>query len=123
MIAPLIIDGALNGDLFRAYVRQHLCKELRAGDIVVMDNLACHKVIGVREAIEAVGASVVYLPPYSPDYNPIENVFAKLKSRLRARKERTQEGLERSLGELSGELAHADHRRYFRHCGYTLHQN
>jgi transposase len=92
LIAPLVVDGAVNGDVFREYVRQHLARELRPGDLVVMDNLACHKVAGVREAVAAAGAAVVYLPPYSPDFNPIEQVFAKVKSRLRARKERTQAG-------------------------------
>ena len=97
LIAPLVVDGAINGDVFRAYVEQQLVRELRAGDIVVMDNLGCHKVPGVREAIEVAGAWVVYLPPYSPDYNPIEQVFAKVKSRLRSRKERTQDSLTLNL--------------------------
>jgi transposase len=122
LIAPLVIDGAVNGELFRAYVEQQLVRELKVGDIVVMDNLNSHKVAGVREAIERAGAYVVYLPPYSPDYNPIENVFAKIKSRLRARKERTQTGLENYLGQVLDDFSEAECHRYIRHCGYTLYQ-
>lgn len=75
LTAPLVIDGAINGDIFLAYVKDHLVPTLKAGDIVVMDNLSSHKVSGVREAIEGVGALVEYLPPYSPDFNPIEQVM------------------------------------------------
>src|ERR1700719_1765246 len=78
--APLVIDGAMNGEIFRAYIEQFLAPTLAHGDIVVMDNLRSHKVAGVREAIEARGASLIYLPPYSPDLNPIEQAFAKLKA-------------------------------------------
>lgn len=84
LTAPLVLDGPMDGAAFRAYVAQHLGPTLRPGDVVVMDNLACHKVAGVREAIEGVGARVVYLPPYSPDLNPIEQVFAKFKHLLRS---------------------------------------
>jgi len=76
--APLVVDGAMNGELFLAYVEQQLVPTLQPGDVVVMDNLAAHKVAGVRQAIERVGARLVYLPPYSPDFNPIEQAFAKL---------------------------------------------
>ena len=79
-VAPLTIDGALNGELFRRYVKQHLAPTLQQGDLVVMDNLNCHKVAGVRESLQAVGADVLYLPPYSPDFNPIEQAFSKLKN-------------------------------------------
>ena len=81
--------AAVNGDIFLAYIRQMLVPTLKPGDIVVMDNLSSHKVAGVREAIEAVGAELRYLPPYSPDLNPIEQVFAKLKALLRKAEERT----------------------------------
>jgi len=81
--APLVVDGAINGDIFLAYIRQHLAPTLKPGDVVIMDNLSSHKVAGVREAIEAVGATLMFLPPYSPDFNPIEQVFAKLKALLR----------------------------------------
>ena len=77
-VAPLTIDGALNGELFRRYVEQHLAPALQPGDLVVMDNLASRKVAGVREALQNVGADVLYLPPYSPDFNPIEQAFSKL---------------------------------------------
>jgi transposase len=123
LTAPLVVDGAMNGDVFREYVRQHLARELRPGDLVVMDNLACHKVAGVRQAVEAAGAAVVYLPPYSPDFNPIEQVFAKVKGRLRAKKERTQAGLEHYLGQVIDDFPPDECLRYFRHCGYTLRQS
>ena len=82
MSAPLVLDGAMNGDAFVAYVEQQLAATLPPGDVVIMDNLPAHKVSGVREAIEAVGATLKYLPPYSPDFNPIEKAFAKLKALL-----------------------------------------
>ena len=79
LIAPMVLDGPMTGDVFRAYVEQVLVPELQPGDVVVLDNLAAHKVAGIREAIRAADASLLYLPPYSPDLNPIEQVFAKLK--------------------------------------------
>jgi transposase len=118
MTAPMVIDGAMTGELFCAYVRQVLVPELRAGDIVVMDNLASHKRAEVRRAIEAIGAHVAYLPPYSPDLNPIENAFAKLKSLLRSAGLRTIDGLWSFLGRAL-DAFHADEcANYFRHCGY-----
>ena len=84
MTAPLVLDGPINRDAFQAYVEQVLVPELRPGDIVIMDNLSSHKGLAVRQAIEAAGASLLFLPPYSPDFNPIENAFAKLKALLRA---------------------------------------
>jgi transposase len=81
--APLLVDGAMDGPMFLGYVEQSLCRELKHGDIVICDNLSCHKVRGVREAIESCGAQIIYLPPYSPDLNPIEMFFAKLKAALR----------------------------------------
>jgi transposase len=81
--APFVLEGAMNGEMFKAYVEQILAPALRRGDIVFMDNVSVHKVVGVREAIEARGAILVYLPAYSPDLNPIEQVFAKLKAILR----------------------------------------
>ena len=88
-----MIDGAINGEVFLAYVEQMLVPTLVPGDIVVMDNLGSHKVTGVRQAIEAVGATLIYLPPYSPDLNPIEQLFAKLKALLRKAAARTFEAL------------------------------
>ncbi len=84
VVAPVVLDGPMTGEVFRAYVEQMLAPALQSGDVVVMDNLAAHKVTGVREAIRAAGASVLYLPPYSPDLNPIEQLFAKLKAILRS---------------------------------------
>jgi transposase len=85
LTAPLAIDGAINGELFLAYVEQVLVPTLKRGDIVIMDNLRAHKIAGVREAIEAVGAKLLFIPPYSPDLNPIELAFSKLKALLRAK--------------------------------------
>jgi len=89
MVAPFAIEGAMNGDIFLAYIEQCLAPTLKPGDIVIMDNVATHKVNGVAEAIEAVGATVRYLPQYSPDLNPIEQAFSKLKALLRKAAERT----------------------------------
>jgi len=118
-IAPLVVDGAVNGDVFRAYVERVLVPELRPGDVVVMDNLGSHKVAGVRAAIEAAGCRLLYLPPYSPDLNPIENAFSKLKRLLRTATERTVDGLWHRIGRLLDEFRPAECRNYFRHCGYT----
>ncbi len=117
-VAPMVIDGAVNGELFLAYAERVLAPELRPGDVVVMDNLGSHKAAGVRRAIERAGASVLYLPPYSPDLNPIENAFAKLKRLLRAAAERTVEGLWRAIGRLIDRFSPGECRNYFRHCGY-----
>jgi transposase len=118
-VAPVVVDGAVNGELFRAYVEQHLAPALRPGDVVVMGNLGSHKVAGVREAIEGAGCRLLYLPPYSPDLNPIENAFSKLKRLLRAAAERTVEGLWQRIGQLLDEFRPAECRSYFRHCGYA----
>jgi transposase len=117
-VAPLTIDGALNGELFRRYVEQQLAPELRPGDLVVMDNLASHKVAGVREALQAVGSDVLYLPPYSPDLNPIEQAFSKLKTLIRKAKQRTIEGLWETCGRLLDCFTTSDFENYIRHCGY-----
>lgn len=119
LTAPLVVDGAINGEIFLAYVRQHLAPTLRRHDIVVMDNLSSHKREGVREAVEAVGARVLYLPPYSPDLNPIEQVFAKLKALLRKFEERTMDALWHRLGALVDQFPRRECRNYFRHCGYV----
>jgi transposase len=118
LAAPLVIDGALNGDLFRAYVEQQLVQVLKPGDIVVMDNLSSHKVKGVREAIEGVGASLVYLPPYSPDLNPIEQVFAKIKGEIRKHKPRNKADCDRLCGECLDWFDEPECRNYIRHAGY-----
>lgn len=118
LTAPLVVDGAINGAIFLAYVQQQLVQTLRPGDIVVMDNLGAHKVAGVQEAIEAVGATVVYLPPYSPDLNPIETVFSKFKALVRRAEERTVEALWKTCGELTERFAGTECRNHFRHSGY-----
>lgn len=120
LIAPLVVDGAINGQLFLAYVQQQLAPALKPRDLVIMDNLSSHKIAGVREAIEAVGAQVVYLPPYSPDFNPIEQVFSKLKALLRKYQERTVDALWRRLGNLVDRFSPSECRNYFRHSGYAL---
>lgn len=100
VVAPWVLDGPINGDAFETYVRKVLVPELKRGDVVVMDNLSSHKRPQVRASIEAVGARVLYLPPYSPDFNPIEKAFAKLKALLRRAAERTVDGLWRAIGRL-----------------------
>jgi transposase len=119
--APLVVDGAINGAVFRAYVEQQLAPTLRAGEIVIMDNLNSHKVAGVRAAIEARGATLLYLPPYSPDFNPIELVFAKFKWLLRSSAPRSVENLWTLCGTLLDRFSPDECTNYFRHCGYTLH--
>ena len=119
LFAPLVVDGAIHGGIFLAWVKQQLVPALRSGDIVVMDNLAAHKVAGVRQAIETKGASVIYLPPYSPDLNPIENVFAKIKGEIRKRKPRTKELCDQLCGECLDWFSHAECCNYLRHAGYA----
>jgi transposase len=118
LLAPLVLDGPLNGAAFVAWVEQFLTPELSAGDIVVMDNLSAHKVSGIRQAIEAVGAQVQYLPPYSPDLNPIEQAFAKLKTLLRRTEARTVETLWTAIGSLMERFSPGECENYIRHCGY-----
>jgi transposase len=117
--APLVIDGVVNGDLFVAYIRHHLVKALNPGDIVVMDNLSSHKRVEVREAIEAAGCELRYLPPYSHDLNPIELAYAKLKSLLRKAGERTVDGLWNFLGKAIDAFSPAECLNYMRHCRYN----
>ncbi len=119
LTAPTVVDGPMNGAVFRAYIEQQLAPTLRTGDIVVMDNLTAHKVAGVRAAIEAVGARLLYLPPYSPDFNPIELVFSKLKRLLRRAAVRTVDALWSLLGELLRHFPASECSNYFRHCGYN----
>lgn len=117
--APTLFDGPMDGECFLAYVDQMLGPTLQAGDIVVMDNLASHKVEGVRERIEAAGAQLWYLPPYSPDLNPIELWFAKLKALLRTARRRTVEALWDTVGACLALFTATECRNYFRHCGYA----
>lgn len=117
-VAPLVVDGPINGDVFVAYAKQQLAPALREGDIVVLDNLSSHKRVEAREAIEAVGASMLFLPPYSPDFNPIEQAFSKLKTLLRTQAERTKEGLWDFCGQVLDRFGSGEFVNYIRHCGY-----
>ena len=117
--APMVLDGAMDGALFLAYVQQFLCATLRPGDVVIADNLSSHKVAGVREAIETVGATIRYLPPYSPDLNPIEKLFAKLKALLRRAAVRKVDALWEQVGHLLDHFSARECSNYFRACGYV----
>ncbi|MCH7555323.1 MAG: IS630 family transposase [Proteobacteria bacterium] len=116
--APMLLDGPMDGDAFRAYVTQVLVPELTPGDIVVMDNLPAHKVAGVRHAIEAAGATLLYLPPYSPDFNPIEMTFSKLKAILRQAAARTVDELWDVIAQSLDEFTPEECRNYFAAAGY-----
>ena len=118
MVAPMVLDGPINRDAFLTYVNQVLVPELTPGDIVVMDNLSSHKGAGAREAIEAAGATLLYLPPYSPDFNPIENAFAKLKALLRKAAERSVDGLWTAIGRLIDLFTPSECANYFTAAGY-----
>ena len=120
MVAPMVIDGPINGATFLAYVEQCLAPTLKRNDMVVMDNLPAHKVPGVKEVIEAVGATLRYLPKYSPDFNPIEMPFSKFKAHLRKAAERTIQGLCRRIGTFVVNFDPVECRNYFRHAGYGL---
>lgn len=118
VVAPLVVDGAINGELFLTWVRRQLTPALKPGDIVIMDNLAVHKVSGVHDALESIGVRLLYLPPYSPDFNPIEQIFAWFKAKLRSIKARTQEGLWAAIGRLCEELSPQVIQNCFAHSGY-----
>ena len=120
VIAPFVLDGPMTGEMFLVYVRQFLAPELKPGDIVVMDNLAAHKVAGVCEAIRAVGASLLYLPPYSPDLNPIEQLFSKLKALLRKAAARSREALWTTIGQLVDIFCPEECRNYIANSGYEF---
>ncbi|MBL8764021.1 MAG: IS630 family transposase, partial [Phycisphaerae bacterium] len=115
-----VVDGPVNGDIFQAFVGQVLCPQLRPGDIVVMDNLSSHKGAGVRRSIEAAGAALVYLPPYSPDYSPIEPAFSKIKQSLRGLAARTRGALWNSMQSILDTVTPTDSVNFFEHCGYPL---
>jgi transposase len=117
-VAPLVLDGPMTGPAFCAYVEQFLAPALAPGDVVVLDNLAAHKIAGVRQAIAAAGASLLYLPPYSPDLNPIEQLFAKLKALLRKAAARTRDELWSLIGRLVAAVAPSECTNYLNHCGY-----
>lgn len=116
----MLLDGPMDGECFLAWVEQMLVPILRPGDIVIMDNLAAHKVAGIRHAIEACGSELHYLPPYSPDLNPIENAFAKLKAHVRKSAARTLETLERAAANALQQFKPDDCANFFGHAGYGL---
>ena len=119
LTAPAVFDGPIDGASFLAYVEQILVPTLAAGDVVLLDNLSCHKSPAARQAIEAVGARLVFLPKYSPDLNPIELCFAKLKAILRALRCRTHETVTAALGACIPRFMPQECRNYLRHCGYS----
>ena len=118
MIAPMVLDGPINGDWFEAYVARVLIPTLRSGDVVIMDNLSSHKRASVRAMIEAKGARLRFLPPYSPDFNPIEMAFSKLKALLRKAAERTVAGLWAAIGRFVDVFTPQECANYFAAAGY-----
>jgi len=118
--APWLFEGAMDGELFLAWVRQGLVPTLQPEDLVIMDNLATHKVAGVREAIESAGARLLYLPPYSPDFNPIENMWSKIKQQLRSFAPRTGEELLQAAARAFAAVSIADCRGFFLHAQYAM---
>ena len=118
--APWLFAGAMDGELFLAWVRQGLAPTLQPNDLVILDNLATHKVAGVREAIEAAGARLKYLPPYSPDFNPIENLWSKIKQSLRSQSPRTPAKLLTAAANAFATISPADCHGFFLHAGYAI---
>ena len=118
MTAPMVLDGPMTGAWFQAYVEQVLAPTLKPGDIVILDNLAAHKIEGARTAVEAVGARLLFLPPYSPDLNPIENAFAKLKALLRKAAARTVDQLWEAIAQIIQTYSPAECANYFSAAGY-----
>jgi transposase len=118
LVAPFVLDGPMDGEAFRAYVSQVLAPELAAGEVVIMDNLPAHKVKGVREAIEATGAMLMYLPAYSPDFNPTEMAFSKFKAQLRAAAARTIPDLWQAIATALEAFTPSQCQNYFAAAGY-----
>lgn len=119
-ITAMTIKGPIDTDCFLTYISRILCPSLRQDDIVIMDNLACHKSMEVKKLIEDTGAQLLYLPAYSPDYNPIEKMWSKVKSMLRKMKARTQEDLNHAISESLKMISSDDSLGWFKSCGYTL---
>jgi transposase len=118
--AVMTVDGATDTAVFRAYVTHVLVPTLASDDVVVMDNLSAHKLPDIEKAIQATGAQLVFLPPYSPDFSPIEECWSKIKEGLRARKARTRNALDHALNHLIDTVNHHDVHGWFAHCGYPL---
>lgn len=121
--APMVIEGPTDADVFMAYVWHVLTPSLHVGDVVIMDNLSPHKMAAVEDAIRAVGAEVLFLPPYSPDLNPIEQMWSKVKAFLRALKARTQSGLLAAIRDALRSVTPDDVLGWFSHCGYVATQS
>ena len=119
--AAMTVSGAVSGDVFAAYLQQVLGPTLEPGDVVVLDNLPAHKVAGLAELVEAHGARLLYLPPYSPDFNPIELAFSKLKTWLRTAQVRTRDALEAVIQTATNWITEHDAKNWFDHCGYHVH--
>jgi transposase len=119
LIAPFVLDGPINGECFLAYVEQVLVPALKPGDVVILDNLSSHKSEDAARLIEAAGARLMFLPPYSPDLNPIEMLFAKFKALLRKAEARTVEALWTLIGALLDQITPEECANYIRHCGYN----
>lgn len=118
--ALMTVNGATDGEIFLAFVREVLAPTLHEGDVVVWGNLGARRAAAVREAVEAKGAKLLFLPPYSPDYNSIERCWSKLKTFLRAAKARTREALEAAIKQALVTVTESDARAWFKHCGYAL---
>ena len=118
-----VVDGAVNGDVFEAFVKQVLLPQLTVGDVVILDNLSSHRRASIRTLIESAGAQLLFLPPYSPDLNPIELVFSKIKQLLRSLACRTREALWQTMQSVLDQVTTSDAANCFRHCGYTLQSN
>jgi transposase len=116
-----VVDGAVNGDVFEAFVEQVLVPQLKADDLVILDNLSSHRRARTRQRIEAAGATLLFLPPYSPDFNPIEMIFSKIKQLLRSMACRTREALWNAMQTVLDRVSASDAANCFTHCGYTLH--
>lgn len=123
VVTAMVTEGATDATVFRGFVEHFLVPVLRRGDIVVMDNLSSHKVSGVREAIESVGAQLWYLPPYSPDFNPIEQAWSKVKSVLRSITPKTTRQLYRAVGTALRRVTRRECQNYFANCGYLATAN
>lgn len=120
LVATMTIPSPTDGDVFLAYVEQVLCPALKPGQVVVMDNLSAHKVTGVQQRIERVGATLLYLPPYSPDFNPIEQCWAKIKQLLRSAKARFMDALDQALTDAIAAITPQNAAAWFHHCGYGI---
>lgn len=118
--ALMTVNGATDGEVFLAFVREVLAPTLEPGDVVVWDNLGAHRSAAVRAVVEARGARLLFLPPYSPDMNPIERCWSKMKTFLRAAKARTREALETAIKQALATVTESDARAWFAHCGYEL---